>query len=93
MKIICMELLSRERRSDGTIIGELCLHGNGGERIQIQCAIKRQGLMSKRAGNGALALEALRQLRRMPEFRRAPLSVSLHAMPKAPTRRRVRLMA
>jgi hypothetical protein len=67
------------------------MHGDQGERIVIQCNIDAHSAMSRRALNGALAQDALRQLKRMPELRKHTVGVAQRAMPRGPRQRTIRL--
>lgn len=88
MKITYVELLRLEHSDGSGCTADICLHGNGGERIQMQCSVSKP---SGPALNGLLAREAVRQLNRMPEFRRQAAAVSERAMPKLKARRVIRL--
>ena len=91
MKIIHIELLSQTRSKAGDCIGKLRVHGTLGERIELMCRVPMVGRRQDKAVHAALAQDALRQIRRLPEFRRRSLQVAPNAMPRAPMRRIIRL--
>ncbi|MDC0738036.1 hypothetical protein N6L24_07080 [Cognatishimia sp. SS12] len=92
MKITRTELLERYFTDDGRCHGKLRLHGDGGESIELACNVPGHLLGGSAALNKALAQDALRQLARMPEFRRAPCPTAADfALPKGRKQRRLRL--
>lgn len=91
MHVTSVTLLSRKTRPEGRICALLGLNGDRGEHVQILCEVRTDILRSHRAENAALAEDALRQLRRMPEYRLAEVSVAKFAMPQPPQRRALHL--
>jgi len=91
MKVDSIEILRKDITDNGLCHGILCLHGDLGERIQVHCAVPARGLAALNGINAALAREALRQVRRMPECRRSQLEVAERAMPLPTPGRRIRL--
>lgn len=92
MEVKRMELLSKETRPDGVVEGKIRVIGSGGENIQLLCELRRERLFY-RPTNSALAAEAIRQLRRMPEFRRTRITISKFGLPKQQLHRVITLMA
>lgn len=92
MEVKRMELLSKETRPDGVVEGKIRVIGSGGENIQLLCELRRERLLY-RPTNSALAAEAIRQLRRMPEFRRTRITISKFGLPKQQLHRVITLMA
>ncbi len=93
MEVKRMELLSKETRSDGVVEGTIRIHGSDGEDIQIVCVLRWKSLITHRSINSALAAEALRQLRRVPEFRRTGITISKFGLPRQQPRRVITLTA
>lgn len=87
MQVIRLELVSREILRNGRCFGRVRLIGDGGESILVDCNVPFGG-MARLSVNGALAQDAMRQLRRMPEFRCDPPELAEFALP-APRKRRV----
>lgn len=93
MEVKRMELLSKETRPDGVVEGKVRVHGTNGESIQILCELRRERLMRMKPINSALAAEALRQLRRMPEYRRTRITISKFGLPRRQLHRVITLLA
>ncbi|MFY0595459.1 MAG: hypothetical protein JXQ85_03405 [Cognatishimia sp.] len=91
MKIIHVELLSQSMLPDRTCTGSVCVHGTAGERVQIQYSISLSKGLSRRHANAAIARDAIRQIKRMPEHRTGKLIIEEHALPQKPPQRVIRL--
>ncbi|MGH1464555.1 MAG: hypothetical protein ACRBBQ_04265 [Cognatishimia sp.] len=93
MKVTHVELLERCITPTGRCRGKMCVHGDGGESIRVECDIPYFGIGGMAAINSALAQDAMRQLRRLPEFRRNPPQEAEFAMPKWRKKRVVQISA
>lgn len=91
MKVIHLELLDRQIFGDKECVGTFCLHGEQGERVQVQSTVRLDHVLTHQNLNGVLAKEAIRQLRRMPEHRGKSVEVVKHAMPRLREQRVIRL--
>ena len=91
MKVIHLELLDRRIFGDNKCVGTFCLHGECGERIQVQSRVRLDRKLPRQSLNGLLSKEAIRQLRRMPEHRGKTVEVTKHAMPRLREQRVIRL--
>lgn len=81
MQVTHTELQSWHLTAAGQCRGMILLHGDDGARFQMKCEVPRDKHMGRSALNAALAQEALRQLRSLPEFRSDPPSLAPHAIP------------
>jgi|GEM_PF-3905584 len=91
MKIIHVELLSQSILTNHTCTGSVCVHGSAGERVQIQYSIPFAKGLSRRHANAAIARDAIRQIKRMPEHRTGKLIIEEYAAPQKPLQRVIRL--
>ncbi len=91
MQVNHVELLEWHLTPEGRCHGKVRMHGDGGETFVLDCDVPCAGNVGRRALNGALAQDAGRQLRQMPEYRKDPPQAAEHAMPQPRKRRRLQL--
>lgn len=90
MIITKVELLARRTLANGVCQGDLRLIGDGNEVFYMRCKLHPQEMLLN-GSNAALASDALRQIKRLPEYRLAEVSVSPIAIPKQRKRRVIAL--
>ena len=82
MKVIRVDLLEREITPDGRCVGKARVCLETGASIILDCTIPYSGVGGMAGLNGSFAREALRQLRRLPEYSEVDLQIAKHAMPR-----------
>lgn len=91
MKIVHVELISQNFTSDGYCEGSMCVRGAEGELIHLLSRVKMPLRENRHEVNAMLAQDAIRQVKRMPEYRKGGVKVDKHAMPRLRRRRIIRL--
>ena len=82
MKVFRVDLLEREITPDNRCVGKVRICLDTGASIVLDCSIPYRGVGGTAGLNGSFAQEALRQLRRLPEYSETELQIAKHAMPR-----------
>lgn len=83
MKVVRVDLLEREITPGGRCKGKARVCLAHGPAVIVDCDMPYSGVGGLHGLNAQFAQEAIRQLRRLPEFAKTPLDIDKHAMPRA----------
>lgn len=83
MKVVRVDLLEREITPKGRCLGKARVCLSDGTRVVVDCDMAYSGVGGLHGLNRQFAQEAIRQLRRLPDYIDATLEIDKHAMPRA----------
>lgn len=84
MKIIRVDVVEREITKDDRCKGKVRICLAGGKNLLLDCVVPFSGVGGLNGLNGTFAFEAVKQMRRLPEYAKAPIEIEKHVVPAAP---------